>query len=105
MTGFRAILVPLGQLLTVLAGFMVICGMVDYYEHHAEWQSFFISAFITAFFGGGLFLVARSKEVKGFALKQGFVFTTVSWVVLPLFGALPFYLTPAYHMSFTDSYF
>lgn len=94
----------IGIILMTLSGFMVVCGLVDLYYGSDEWKTFIISAMITLFVGGALHLTCKSKT-EGLSVSQGFIFTSLAWLAVPLFSSLPFYLYPDFFMSFTDSFF
>ena len=64
--------------------------------------SFLISICICAGLGG-LCLIGKSKDPSIYA-KEGFVIVALSWIVLSIFGALPFYLSGEIP-SFIDALF
>ena len=65
----------------------------------------FLEAMIVTVLTGGLIALASANSVTGrMNTQQLFVLTTGVWVVLPLFGALPF-MRGATEAGFTDAYF
>lgn len=52
----------------------------------------------------GLFLTIRPLENKTMYAREGFITVALSWVVLSIFGALPFYIS-GYIPSFIDALF
>lgn len=102
----KPVLYVIGILLTVLSLSMVFPMMADLYTGYADWKVFFVCIIITAFFGGSLILSNSAAEGEEFNMstKQVFVFTSLSWLALALFAALPFWFSEL-KMSFTDSFF
>lgn len=103
MFNIRPILLINGLLLLVLSAAMMIPMLVDAVFHDHYWESFLISAFITAFVGGTLYLSNRGYRDE-LTLRQTFLFTASSWFLIPCFAGLPFYLSGVLP-SFTDAYF
>ncbi|MBE7038635.1 MAG: TrkH family potassium uptake protein [Ruminococcaceae bacterium] len=61
-----------------------------------------ICMFICAFFGFGLSF--KAPERKSMYAKEGFIIVALSWIVMSIFGALPFYISK--HIpSFVDALF
>ena len=104
MLDLRTILFVLGLLLVFLGLAHIPSLIVDWATGQTGWLAFAESAFICLFIGAGLFLSCRGAEERNVGLREAFILTTSSWVVMPLFAALPFYLSPL-HLSFTDSFF
>ncbi len=65
--------------------------------------SFFISAIVTLFFGGGMILAMR-REITILGRSETFLAATLIWTIIPAFAGLPFYLSDAIP-SGTNSYF
>jgi trk system potassium uptake protein len=68
------------------------------------WLSFIQAFLVTLSFGFVLWLPVRNirKELR---LRDGFVVVASFWIVLGLFGALPFYLSELPAMTLTDAVF
>jgi len=99
----RPILMTIGVLLVVLAVGMLIPSVVDLIAGNPDWQVFATSAAITAFAGACLGLTNRGARSR-LSIQQAFLMTSLVWVVLTFFGAVPFIFS-ALHLSFTDAYF
>jgi len=99
----RPILLVNGLLLSILALGMVIPGLVDLLHGNPDWLVFVTSSALTGFFGVSLFLATRGGQFR-FSLRQAFLMTTSSWIVLPAFAALPFVLTDP-GLGYTDAFF
>ncbi len=64
--------------------------LVDAVSGQHEWVVFAVSAAAMGFFGGTCLLATRDERSKGISLRTAFLLTGLSWLVLPLFAALPF---------------
>ncbi len=93
----------IGVLLLPLGLGMTIPAMVDAGDGNEDWRVFMVSAGVTIILGGMLMLANRGKR---FALdrRQAFLLTTLSWVILPAFAALPFTFA-GLDMNYTAAYF
>jgi trk system potassium uptake protein TrkH len=56
-------------------------------------HSFISSSFVTIFIGILFILANLEKEFK-LNLRQTFLFSTLAWVMVAIFGSLPFLLSP-----------
>ena len=95
----------------VIGLFVVVLGMamlgpliVDAVGGYVEWRIFGITMLVTVFAGLGLMTACASGRKEGLSIQQTFILTVLAWVVLPLFGSLPF-MIGVEEMSFTDSFF
>ncbi len=103
MTNFGPIFLIIGTLLAVLAAAMLLPAWIDYYVGNSDWVNFLISAFFTGFVGGALILTNQGKAAT-ITLKQTFILTTLSWIVVVVFAALPMSLADI-GLSYTDAFF
>ena len=99
----RPILFALGALLTTLAMTMLIPAGIDAMVGNPDWQVFLAAAFVTGFTGATLVLACRGLG-GGFSLHQAFLLTTLSWLAMPAFAALPFAFSEL-DLSYTDAFF
>ena len=93
-----------GTLLIVLAIFMVPSMIADLAAGHADWQVFFVTACATCFIGTALVLTNRGTFSGGITTRQGFLLTTIAWLVTSVFAAIPFMLCEL-EMTVADSIF
>lgn len=100
---FRPILLIVGVMLSTLAVAMLFPAIVDGVAGHSDWKTFLMSSGLTMFFGVTMVLSCRPVRGK-LSLRQAFMMTTLVWVMVPLFGAMPFVFSDL-RMSFTDAYF
>ncbi len=104
MPDFRPVLYILGILLLALAGTMLLPLVLDAAQGDDDWQAFAYAAIVTGTIGGGLLLGFRQPTWLGFTAREGFLLTTVAWVVLSAFAALPFMLS-ARRLDFAGAFF
>jgi len=69
-----------------------------------EVETFLSSALISVFCGGGVAMATRSPRTSALDIQQGFLLTTLVWLILPVFGALPFWIG-APGVAYTDAFF
>lgn len=92
---YRMIAKFIGKILMVEAAFMLPAYGVGLYKHEeAAMRAFLVTILLTILAGGILVTVTRGAK-KGFHAKEGMVCVGISWIVLGLFGALPFFLSGA----------
>ncbi|MEE8332422.1 MAG: TrkH family potassium uptake protein [Alphaproteobacteria bacterium] len=103
MIDLRPILFVLGILLTTLSLAMLAPFSVDIIAGNPDWEVFAGAMVLTLFVGMVLFLTNRAP-VRRFSLRQAFLLTTLSWLVLTVFAALPFAFSNL-NLSYTDAFF
>ena len=91
-----------GLFLIMLGLLMLVPAMYTLLSGSPATGDFFQSATWTVLAGMVLVITARPAAFR-LDPRQVFVLTTLNWVVLSLFGALPFVLIS--HLSFTDAFF
>jgi len=69
---------------------MVFPLVVDVAEGRGHWPVFAESAILTTLVGGLVSLACRNGVRDSLTVQETFLLTTGVWVILPLFGALPF---------------
>lgn len=89
MIDFRPVANIIGWLLISLGGIMLAPMAVDFASGNDDWLNFLRAAFITSV--SGLFVVLATANSLGQSLsvRQSFLMTALSWLILPLFGAIP----------------
>ncbi len=103
MRDFRSILNIIGLLICIEALAMLIPMCFDIYYGNYEWLQFFYSSLITFFIGIILYFSFRKKNIK-LGIRQAFLLTISSWLVISLFGAIPFVYSSS-SLSYTDAFF
>ena len=99
----RPIMLVNGLLLATLGASMLLPAIVDLMADNDDWQVFVTASLVTSLVGIGLYGGARGT-VTDMSTRQAFVLVTLAWVLLPLFGALP-YMWAGVVPSFTDAMF
>tara|TARA_B100000963_G_C22608175_1_gene663593 strand:- start:268 stop:1716 length:1449 start_codon:yes stop_codon:yes gene_type:complete len=92
----------IGILLVVLGFFMLVPYTIQQlYSENSH--SFVASSFVTIFIGVLFILANLDKEFK-LTLRQTFLFSTLAWMMVAVFGSLPFILSPE-EFSFSEAFF
>ena len=104
MPDFRPVIHIIGLLLVALGLTMLVPAALELFLAQESWRVFVSSAFITALSGALMALATSNSLGASLTLRQSFLLTTLTWIVLPGFGALPLYLSEA-TMSLTDALF
>jgi len=81
---------------------MIIPLVVDLIDQNKDWRVFLVSSGVTFFFGGLLAAAGSSERTGNLTLKDGFMITTLCWVIVTVFCAIPFV---GLGVPFTDAYF
>ena len=89
---FRSVFFLTGILLSGLATAMFIPLFAELFIYQTSaWVGFLVSIFICGFFGSALALANRPRDKIVLGMREAFLITALSWVVLSLFAGLPFY--------------
>ncbi|WP_114965915.1 TrkH family potassium uptake protein [Alkalilacustris brevis] len=104
MIDLRPVGYILGLLSAVIGLAMLVPMAADMIDGDANWRAFMASATVTFLAGVFVALACQNGARAEMGTRHAFVLTTGAWVVLPLFGALPFMLgVPG--VGFTDAFF
>ena len=104
MLDFRPVGYVVGILVLGLGVSMLFPMAWDWYQGNDNWFVFLESALLTCTIGGLTALASVNGVADRLSIQQTFILTTLVWVTLPFFGALPFYLGNS-DLSFVDSFF
>ncbi len=99
----KVVLHTVGQIVLIEAGLFIIplaVGLI--YHEQASVRAFLITAVITAAAGALLSLVKPGKS--SIYAREGFAITGLSWIVLSIFGCLPFVISRQIP-GFIDAFF
>ena len=102
MSNYKTVFFIIGVLQIILGIFMAIPIIIQLVFSELD-SSFIASSVITLVFGV-LFILSNLDYNKKIDLQQAFLLTTLSWLTIAIFGALPFYFSNL-NLSFTDSFF
>ena len=83
---------------------MVPCALLDFASGGQSWAVFGEIAVLALCLGGLIVIATANARIERMSIKDAFLLTTSTWVVLPLVGSLPF-MIGAPGASFTDAYF
>ena len=89
-------------MLCAIAAAMLLPALVDLANNHDGWQIFVVSSVLTFFFGGLLVFFAYDPNPPRIGVKEGFLLTTLSWLLVALFAAIPFL---GHGLSYVDAVF
>ncbi len=103
MRDFRSILNIIGFLLCIEAGAMLVPMFYDLFYKNSDWVQFLYSSLITFFIGLILYISFRKKNIK-LGIRQAFLLTISSWLVISFFGSIPFVYSSS-SLSYTDAFF
>ncbi|MBR8534251.1 TrkH family potassium uptake protein [Carboxylicivirga sediminis] len=103
MLNYRFIGKVLGHILLALSVFMFVCALVAYLCEEDDVQAHLISAVTCLIIGGISSWVWRSKTVD-VGRREGFVIVTFVWIIMSLFGSLPYILSGTIP-GFTNAFF
>ena len=98
----KTVFFMIGILLVVLGADMLASYAIQliYNENN---HSFVSSSFVTIFIGV-LFILANLEQEYKLNLKQTFLFSTLAWLMVAIFGSLPFLLSPK-EFTFSEAFF
>ena len=98
----KTVFFMIGILLVVLGVSMLAPYFMQLiYDENSH--SFVSSSFVTIFIGILFILANLEKEFK-LNLKQTFLFSTLAWLMVAIFGSLPFLLSPK-EFTFSEAFF
>ena len=97
----------LGGMLLALAAAMLLPAAVDAFAGHPDWWAFVLSSAVTFACGGGLRYAVRHRIAAGLNLRQAFLLTPLSWLVICVFAATPLYFSESAPLrnSYTNAFF
>ena len=103
MRDFRSIINILGLLLCIESFAMIVPLLFDLLNNNNDWKQFFYSSIFTFFIGIVLFISFKKEKLK-IDLRQAFVLTFSSWILIAIFGSIPFIYSSS-SLSYTDAFF
>ena len=101
---YRMIFTILGKVLLILGGFLLLPCMVALYYGEGDFPALILSAVISGVVGGLLMLLQPKEDRQLMHAREGFIMVALSWILISLVGALPFYLNGAIP-SYLDAVF
>jgi trk system potassium uptake protein len=104
MVDFRPVAYVIGRILIVLAILMVAPAIIDWRAGDPNGLAFAHCAAITGVVGGALAFATANGLGRSMDVRQAYLLTAAIWIVVPGFGALPFYLG-APGLGYSDAFF
>ena len=104
MTFFQPVGHVIGRLSFALGIAMLLPAAVEYADGRDHWSAFLLSAAMTMTGGAALAVLCTTPGTSGLNRHQAVLLTVLVWVVLPIFGALPFVFGPP-NVGYTDAFF
>ncbi len=103
MNDFRPMLYVIGILLCLTSGAMLLPMIVDLFYQNDDWKTFMFSSILCFSFGMALIFSFNNKSNK-LSIRQAFLLTVSSWIIIALFASLPFMYSES-SLSFTNAFF
>lgn len=104
MFDLRPVGYVIGLLVAALGFTMLVPLLADLLAGNGHWFVFFEAGVITMLTGGLVALACANGVSAGLSLRQTFLLTSLVWLTLPVFAALPF-MMGAPQASFTNAFF
>jgi len=101
---FKAIFDIMGILLLLNGCFMLLCLPFSIYYEGGDLEAISYSAGITIVVGLLLRILTKNRKNKELKKRDGYIIVTFGWIVLSLFGTLPFILSGTIP-NFTNAFF
>ena len=80
----------------ILSGFIMISAFwALYYNEPIAIRAILISTIITFVSGFLAFLAVRKYDHRDINKKDGYLIVTLTWIIISVFGSLPFYISGA----------
>jgi len=103
MLEIRPVAHILGWIACATACVLCVPAIADFAAGNKEWEAFFATTIGAACIGASLVLATRAEGGhEKFNIRQAFLVTTLGWVTVCFFAAMPFLFTGS---SFTDAVF
>ena len=94
----------IGMITAALGLSMLVPAATGFAMQTGEVDTFILCGFVSLVVGASLAIATASRKREGLDLQQVFLMTTLVWLILPVFGALPFWLG-APGLTYTDAFF
>ena len=102
---YRSVFRTLGLLMMVFSLSMVFPFIVSAVEYDVSTASSFMASFFFALIVGLVLWFPVRKDRSDIRLHEGFLIVALFWIILALFGSIPFLMLPDSNLSITDAIF
>ncbi len=102
----KLIIRVLGSILGIEALAMIPAFLVSLYYRDGDTAALGYSFLATIAAGSGMFLIPKTEKDSYLRLKEGFIIVAVGWLLMSLFGSLPFFLSgmlPRFENAFFEA--
>ncbi len=99
----KVVIRVIGFLLVIEGAFMLSALPFSLYYRESTYLSLLYSGLITMFAGGIMWFSTR-KHPRNIGKKEGYVIVALTWIIISLFGTLPFIFSGMIS-NFTDAFF
>ena len=89
----KLIIRVLGAILAIEALAMIPAFLVSLYYRDGDTAALGYSIILTLAVGSGMHLIPRTDRNSYLRLKEGYIITAVGWILMSLFGCLPYLLS------------
>lgn len=107
MLNLRPVFLVTGALVAALGAAMLIPMIADLLSqdavHRADWSAFAVGATAAIFIGGGA-VAASWGRIDSIGIREGFLMTGASWLVMVIFAAIPLALG-GLNIGYVDAFF
>ena len=105
LNNLKSVQKTLGLLLMVFSFSMIAPFIVAGIFNDTYTASSFLASFTFTLIGGLVLWIPSRKVGSEIRLKEGFVIVAAFWLILALFGSIPFLMLPESSLSITDAIF
>jgi trk system potassium uptake protein TrkH len=105
LNNLKSVQKTLGLLLMVFSFSMIAPCIVAGIFNDTYTASSFLASFTFTLIGGLVLWIPSRKVGSEIRLKEGFVIVAAFWLILALFGSIPFLMLPESSLSITDAIF
>jgi len=105
LNNLKSVQKTLGLLLMVFSFSMIAPFIVAGISDDTYTASSFLASFTFTLIGGLVLWVPSRSVVSEIRLKEGFIIVASFWLILALFGSIPFLMLPESSLSLTDAIF
>jgi len=103
MRDYRSVFYIIGILLCIEAITMLIPMFTDLLYGNSDWQIFFFSS-LTTFLIGLVFYISFKQQKNKINLREAFVLTIFSWILIAVFASIPFIYSSS-NLNYTNAFF
>ena len=93
----------IGNLLVFFSIYSLVPGLYDYFLNGSDWVVFFVISIVCFFTGLNISFTFKKKN-QDVEILSAFLLTLISWLILTIIAAIPFY-SGSPQLSFIDSFF